>query len=151
MGISISKLTSRISISIALSLIGLLALFGARLYGFRTSAYSAKKFSVQMKGDKNPYIILQDGRELQSTFKKQSSDASSLFAQSAADALDSDSARPLALASGDFNVDGFPDLVCGYATPSGGLLTLHAGDREAFSPQNQDVLKGIANGQFPEP
>jgi hypothetical protein len=50
-------------------------------------------------------------------------------------------AQPLALASADFDEDGVPDLVSGYAGPSGGIVTLHRGNLYSIypnAPQTQD-------------
>ncbi len=67
------------------------------------------------------------------------------------DAAVSNGATPLSLASDDFNGDGFPDLVCGYATGQGGMLTIYRGNPEAFSPRDPEILRGIARAQFPNP
>src|SRR5439155_23912506 len=42
-------------------------------------------------------------------------------------ALNSGSARPLGLASADFNEDGFPDLAAAYDVSFGGALAIHYG------------------------
>lgn len=60
-------------------------------------------------------------------------------------------ARPLSLAGDDFNHDGYPDFVAGYATNSGGLLVVYLASLEAFAPQSSQSIKGIARGEFPEP
>ncbi|HWT79716.1 MAG TPA: VCBS repeat-containing protein, partial [Candidatus Methylomirabilis sp.] len=66
--------------------------------------------------------------------------------------LGSGQARPLTLVSDDFNRDGWPDLVAGYATGLGdGVLVLYLGDKEAFAPDKPEVLAGIAQGHSPTP
>ncbi|MBI3949341.1 MAG: hypothetical protein HY314_02640 [Acidobacteria bacterium] len=51
--------------------------------------------------------------------------------------LEQNFAQPLALASGDFDEDGVPDLVTGYASPHGGILTLHRGNLYSIYPNYQ--------------
>lgn len=43
-------------------------------------------------------------------------------------------ATPVALAAADFDEDGMPDLLSGYATHGGGVLTLHRGNVDALYP-----------------
>ena len=50
-------------------------------------------------------------------------------------ALHNAGGRPLALATGQFDGDGVPDLVSGYETAQGGLLVLHPGNRAAIFPK----------------
>jgi hypothetical protein len=59
-------------------------------------------------------------------------------------------AKPLSLAGDDFNHDGFPDFVAGYATDGGGLLVVHFASQEAFAPRSAESISGIARGEFPE-
>ena len=54
--------------------------------------------------------------------------------------------RPVALASGDFNEDGIPDLVSGYAGAQGGLLTLHLGNADAIYPNSPQARQRKAQG-----
>jgi hypothetical protein len=64
---------------------------------------------------------------------------------------DTGPARPLTLASADFNIDGFPELVTGYATAEGGLVEVRRANPEAFAPGDPAVLDGIAHGRYPSP
>jgi hypothetical protein len=66
----------------------------------------------------------------------------------AAEAMRSGSIRPLSLGAGDFNLDGAPDLVTGYAGPTG-ILTLQLGNKDAFAPKNPAVYKAIHEGRMP--
>ncbi len=54
--------------------------------------------------------------------------------------------RPVALAAGDFNEDGIPDLVSGYAGAQGGLLTLHLGNADAIYPNSPQARQRRAQG-----
>ena len=64
-------------------------------------------------------------------------------------ALTGETAKPVSLAGGDFNRDGFPDLVAGYAVNDRGLLTVHMASKEAFAPQSSQTIRAIAQGEFP--
>src|SRR5688572_11590136 len=65
--------------------------------------------------------------------------------------IDVSQARPLSLASGDLNADGFPDLVCGYEVPGGGLVIVRYGDARAFAPTDQPDIDAIIQGRYPVP
>src|SRR4026209_527628 len=151
MNTKVSKLTIRASNSLALLLITLIILSGFGLQRAHSAARPGKKLLIKMKGENHPRITLQEGRELEPVYSELSAGGDSFRSAARRAATLSDQARPVALASGDFDVDGFPDLVCGYAGSSGGVLTLHRGNREAFAPSDPKVLKGIAKGKFPEP
>jgi uncharacterized repeat protein (TIGR01451 family) len=60
-------------------------------------------------------------------------------------------ATPLALASADFNEDGYDDLAVGYAAPGGGLIAIHRGNIDAFAPQSDASFQAIGRGEFPSP
>ena len=59
--------------------------------------------------------------------------------------------RPLTLASADFDMDGYPELVTGYGTPAGGFVEVRRADPEAFAPSDPAVLEGISRGRYPSP
>jgi hypothetical protein len=61
------------------------------------------------------------------------------------------SAKPLALAEGDFDADGVEDLVVGYVSANGGILAFHRGNLNAFAPQSEDSFQAIGRGEFPLP
>ncbi|MBL8206572.1 MAG: VCBS repeat-containing protein, partial [Blastocatellia bacterium] len=82
-----------------------------------------------------PWINLSAGRELLTTFS--ANETASLTAGGA---------HPLALASADFDEDGVPDLVSGYALPNS--LTLHRGNADAIYPYSPEAKQRKAAGQF---
>jgi hypothetical protein len=61
---------------------------------------------------------------------------------------DSESGRlvPRALAAGDLDEDGIPDLVCAYADVGGGLLTVHRGNIDAIYPDRPDARRRRREG-----
>ena len=66
-------------------------------------------------------------------------------------AMSSGQAKPLSLASGDFDGDGVEDVIAGFASGSGGLLVIHRGNIDAFAPQSQASFLAIGEGRFPNP
>src|SRR5712692_7652601 len=66
--------------------------------------------TVREEGRGKAFLNLRNGKELPVTYSGE---------EKFIEPLRKGSARPLTLASADFNVDGFPDLVCGYASPNG--------------------------------
>jgi hypothetical protein len=61
------------------------------------------------------------------------------------------SARPLALASADFDEDGMPDLATGYATGSGtGAVTIHRGNVDALWPYGAALRNGTPPPFLPD-
>ncbi|HSB09842.1 MAG TPA: HYR domain-containing protein [Blastocatellia bacterium] len=139
---SFSRITLRNSLFFALSLVAVAALLGSAVPLASSWARPAKKSEFKFVRSGAPYLNLQEGRELETVYGESAASAQGHF---------SGEARPLALASGDIDIDGFTDLICGYAGPSGGFLTFHRGNREALAPADPGSLEGIAKGQFPEP
>jgi uncharacterized repeat protein (TIGR01451 family) len=71
--------------------------------------------------------------------------------QAVAQSVTAGSAVPLTLAKGDFDGDGYEDLVVGYSTPAGGAIVLHRGNINAFAPQAEASFQAIGRGEFPSP
>ncbi|MBK6749167.1 MAG: hypothetical protein IPG67_03955 [Acidobacteria bacterium] len=69
-----------------------------------------------------------------------------------AEGIDAGSAEPLSLATDDINGDGYPDLVSGYRSSGGGFLVVYYGNERAYSPSDEEVLRGIREEtRFPMP
>jgi len=66
-------------------------------------------------------------------------------------ALRPGSATALSIAAGDFDQDGYNDLVAGYATSEGARLAIYKGNVDAFVPQSQATFDAMARGQYPDP
>ena len=64
-------------------------------------------------------------------------------------AISSD-ARPLALTTGDFDEDGVPDLISGYAASKGGVISLHRGNIGALWPYGEALRNGPPAAFLPE-
>ena len=61
-----------------------------------------------------------------------------------------EAAKPLALAEGDFNRDGTPDLAVGYGTTGGGRVVLYWGNPDAIYPNSPEANERKASGTFTE-
>nr|MBA3694991.1 hypothetical protein [Acidobacteriota bacterium] len=112
--------------------------------------YALKSFSVPQRksvgavnvGEKTSvWLKLEAGKPLDTTFYGRDA---AIFA------LQSDLAEPTSQASADINADGYPDLISGFRNAAGGgLIALHRASREAFEPQDKQVLENLRRGVFP--
>ncbi len=59
--------------------------------------------------------------------------------------------RPLTMVSGDFDGDGVADLIVGYATERGGMLTLLRGNPDAVAPRTEAGWLAAARHESPAP
>ncbi len=59
--------------------------------------------------------------------------------------------QSLALAAGDFDEDGMPDLITGHAGPAGGVLALHRGNVESVYQVNGQVRRAEPASQVDSP
>lgn len=103
-----------------------------------TSATTAR--AADQRG--RPFLNLRAARTLPT-------DSAAGARQSAARDVEPD-LRPLALATGDFDLDGAPDLLSGYAAGGQGLVTLRRGNIDAFAPRSAAVFEAIQQGRLPD-
>ncbi|MDQ1639922.1 MAG: trimeric autotransporter adhesin, partial [Pyrinomonadaceae bacterium] len=96
---------------------------------------------VHAAGRGNPWINLQDGRGLPTSYKN----------KNVAAALLQSSAQPLTLTTADFDEDGVPDLVVGYAAGGGGALSIYRGNVNAFAPQTEEAWRAVSDKRYPDP
>ena len=120
-----SRLVWLMLLSVAL-VIGIAAL---RFPGWQTEAKSQKvkiesAVTLQAKGRGNANINFADGATIPTEYSGH---------------IEFSQARPLTLAAGDFDGDGVDDLMSGYATPNGGMLTLHRGNVESIFPGPSEI------------
>jgi len=94
---------------------------------------------VRAAGRGNPWINLRDGHDLSTTYTGEAR---------LEQVLKQNLARPLTLALGDFDEDGVPDLVSGYAFSGGGVLCLHRGNIDSIYPNNPEAVRRKAEGRF---
>src|SRR5438552_3202621 len=105
---------------------------------FRERAQLGSSVSVRAEGLGRPQINLQDGHDLLTTY------AGAEIKQ----VLEAGSAQPLAVAAGDFDEDGVPDLVGGYDSPSGSFAVLHRGNVDSIYPNTPEAEQRKARGEF---
>src|SRR4029079_3308694 len=63
-------------------------------------------------------------------------------------ALRQNQAEPRSLASADFDEDGVPDLVTGYAYNGRGIITIHRGNVDSIYPNTPEAKQRKADGTF---
>ncbi|MFY9571868.1 MAG: VCBS repeat-containing protein, partial [Blastocatellia bacterium] len=97
------------------------------------------EISILAEGRGNPWIKLSDGREVITPYSGPA-ELSELF--------ELNQARPLSLCSADFDEDGVPDLIGGYAGPNGGIITLLRGNVDSIYPHAPEAKQRKAKGTF---
>jgi CSLREA domain-containing protein len=97
--------------------------------------------SVYAAGRGNPTINLSDGHELVVPY---------VGPEALRSALEQNQAEPLSLAAADFDEDGVPDLVSGYAFAGRGIVTLLRGNVDSIYPNAPEAKQRRANGTFTE-
>src|SRR5437588_2789600 len=95
--------------------------------------------SVHAAGGGNPTIHLSDGHDLLTSY---------LGPDELRVALEQNLAQPLSLASDDFNEDGVPDLISGYAYNGRGIITLLHGNVDSIYPNAPEAQERRARDEF---
>lgn len=122
-----------------------LIILGGRTHTRSNSAVRAGRavlsdsLGIQASGRGNPWINVTDGHDLLTAYDGPS-DLVSLIAH--------DRARPLSLASADFDEDGMPDVLAGYGTARGGIVALHRGNVDSVYPNSPAAKRRKAEGTF---
>src|SRR6185436_18715724 len=105
------------------------------------TATLSKEVTVRAAGRGNPWINLSDGRDLETNHPSEGA----LQLQVA----DPGTSAPAALASGDFDADGAPELVAGYtADGDRGMVILHRGNIDSIYPSVSDKWPGDSDAPF---
>lgn len=130
------------------SAVSLVLFILAVLYGSHISSSLARlspiprlsdNISIRAAGRGNPWINMTDGRDVLTAYEGPD-DLVRLMSQN--------SARPLSLASADFDEDGMPDLIAGYGTARGGIIAMHRGNVDSVYPNNPTAKQHKAEGAF---
>ena len=85
----------------------------------------SETISIHAAGRGNPTINLSDGHDLLTSY---------VGPDELRQALERNLAEPLSLASADFDEDGVPDLISGYAYNGRGIITLLRGNVDSICP-----------------
>lgn len=99
----------------------------------------SERISVRATSPGDRTVSLREGRELVSHYKG---------AEELQHALEQNLAAPRSLASADFDEDGVPDLVSGYAYLGRGIVTVHRGNVDSVYPNAPGAQKRKADGTF---
>ncbi|HEY6242910.1 MAG TPA: VCBS repeat-containing protein, partial [Pyrinomonadaceae bacterium] len=102
---------------------------------------SKGQVTVWAAGRGKPFLNLKDGRDMTVKYSGPSS---------LADALQNGSAQARTLASADFDRNGTPDIVAGYALNGAGMITLQRGNPDAFAPTDDSVFVRMQQGYDPD-
>ncbi|HZS47893.1 MAG TPA: hypothetical protein VFC63_22680 [Blastocatellia bacterium] len=105
-----------------------------------TKAAKTGNITVHAAGRAVTGFHLLDGVSLQSVYAGNAN---------AIDALHLGQVQPLSLSSEDFNHDGAPDMIVGYAAGRRGVIALYKGNIDAFVPTRTDVYQAIQAGRIP--
>jgi hypothetical protein len=97
--------------------------------------------TVRAAGRGKPYLNLRDGRKLAVDYRGD---------RGLTNALQSGAAQPRSLASADFDGNGTPDVVAGYAFNGVGMITVQRGNPEAFAPKDESVYLRMHEGYNPD-
>src|SRR2546428_1930952 len=95
--------------------------------------------SIHPAGRGNPTINLSDGHDLLTSYGGP---------DELRQALEENLAEPLSLASADFDEDGVPDLISGYAYNGHGIMTLLRGNVDSIYPNAPEAKQRKTNGTF---
>src|SRR5437660_2108472 len=95
--------------------------------------------SIRKIGPHDPRLSLANGHDLLSTYQGPAK---------LQRALEQNEAQALSLASADFDEDGVPDLVSGYAYDGRGIITVHRGNVDSIYPNTPEARQRKANGTF---
>src|SRR5207247_3144243 len=95
--------------------------------------------SIHAAGRGNPTINLSDGHDLLTSY---------VGPDELRQALEENLAEPLSLASADFDEDGVPDLISGYALNGRGIITLLRGNVYSIYPNTPESKHHTSNCTF---
>jgi parallel beta-helix repeat protein len=102
-------------------------------------AQMSQEVAIKAANRGKPFVDMTDGHELLAAYEGEAAMHS---------VLESNQAKPLGLASADYDEDGMPDLVSAYATATSGLITIHRGNVDAVYPNTPDARRRKAEGAF---
>jgi hypothetical protein len=102
---------------------------------------TAGEITVHAAGRGKPYLNFADGRSMKVEYRGDSALTS---------ALQNGSAQARSLAAADFDLNGTPDVVAGYAFNGAGMITVQRGNPDAFAPADDSVFVRMQQGYNPD-
>lgn len=102
-------------------------------------AHLSNDIAIKAANRGKPFVDMTDGHELLAAYEGETS---------LQQALESNQAKPLALASADYDEDGMPDLVSAYAIADTGIITIHRGNVDSVYPNTPNARQRKAGGTF---
>jgi len=132
---SLLRSTRPLSLVITVALVAAIAALVCLPLAKTRAAATAPR--VTLRGASRPFVDAGSARNLKLTYAGKAETVAALQA----------GARPTALTSDDFDADGAPDLVAGYGTANGGVVTLTRGNPDAFAPKNPKLYQQALNGK----
>ncbi|HSE97770.1 MAG TPA: VCBS repeat-containing protein, partial [Blastocatellia bacterium] len=106
--------------------------------GLYQQARLSESVSLHASEIGNSNISLSDGRRVITDYRGP---------RELIEAMVQDTARPLSLASGDFDRDGVMDLIGGYAMPGGGVIAYHRGNHDSIYPNSLEAQLRRSEGK----
>ena len=103
------------------------------------SARLNEQVSIRTSGSHDPTLSLADGHDLVTAYQGPAK---------LQRALEQNEAQARSLASADFDEDGVPDLVGGYAYAGRGIITVHRGNADSIYPNTPEARQRKADGTF---
>ena len=142
-GINLCFISSVFSLLALLGVGGAITLKQARSYADAGVSHPLRDERILVRADNqgNAGINLGDGRQLMINYSGPAGSKN---------ALTKGRARPLGLASADYDEDGVADLVIGYGGEKGGIITLLRGNLDALYPNSHEARRRRALGACTE-
>jgi CSLREA domain-containing protein len=99
-----------------------------------------REVSIKALNADTAYVSLSEGHDLFTAYAGETR---------LVQALEGDQARPLSMASADFNEDGVPDLAAGYGLSDGrGIVAIYIGNVDSIYPNTQEAQQRRTKGTF---
>jgi hypothetical protein len=100
-------------------------------------ATMSQEITIRVEGHDSSQLSFTEGHEIVTRY---------VGSEELRSAVEGNEARPVSLASGDFDEDGVTDLICGYSSLNGGMIALHRGNIDSRYPNSPEALRRKEEG-----